>query len=262
MTDKVGPLVTALMGTTPARIRLRGVIKTAIEAWTNHLIQDDSPVPVIRDGHVRNHGMLSAWPSVSSMADELVRAAGLENRIQLQTRYDRLSSCRDAIRLTMQAFSDLKPVERSYPSITSTFPWGKTTERRVIDGLGVWLALPASCESAIEMLEEQIKQIEEAISQFEITRGRPRDEAAHQVAISLGRIFATVTGRKPTYSEDADGLHGDFTPLLRNVFNALGWNRTLRGPAEAAVNSISESYLQELNRPQFNGLGSLFSTVS
>jgi hypothetical protein len=76
-------------------------------------------------------------------------------------------------------------------------------------------------------------------------RGRSRNEAAYAVALELARLYAKVTGKRPTYAEGADGLSGEYTPALRNVFDALGWKKTnLRGPAEAARDAITEGDLE------------------
>jgi hypothetical protein len=73
-------------------------------------------------------------------------------------------------------------------------------------------------------------------------RGRPRDEAAYAFATALARLYALSTGKTPTFSKDADGFYGEFTPVLRDAFDHVGWrSRTLDDPANAAISSLTET---------------------
>ena len=72
--------------------------------------------------------------------------------------------------------------------------------------------------------------------------GRAKDEAAHRVAMEAAKLYAKVTGSKPTYSEGPSGVSGKYTPFLRDVYDAFGWTeRSLRTGAEAAISALEPS---------------------
>lgn len=123
-------------------------------------------------------------------------------------------------------------------------------ETRIIREIGIIEASTISLFALMQAASTELDRLEAKLEALNMgKRGAPRNEAAYAVALELARLYAKVTGRKPTYAEGPDGLSGEFTPALRNIFDALGLKAGLRGPATAARDAITdEDTKYEVNR--------------
>lgn len=71
---------------------------------------------------------------------------------------------------------------------------------------------------------------------------------ARIIALRFARFYARTTGQKPTFGISSTGTHPstDFGRLLEEVFSILKINASIRGPAEYAIEQITEQDI----RPQ------------
>ena len=86
---------------------------------------------------------------------------------------------------------------------------------------------------------------------------RAPDYYARAIALRLARLFARVTGQRPTYG--SSGVSGDpstsYSRALKQVFKLLGIKGGIRTHAEYAVAQITEEDL----KPQINSLTQLMN---
>lgn len=226
------------------------VVLSAIGLWTGEALVPGDPIPIFRDGKrvatIPQHSFepnrarvvaeasltedrseinrkIKALKSASGAADELIRA------LAAMTYMDRLSletKCEGIGQFGVRAAHD-------------------PLEIRLIHEIGPVVSAVVAASAVASTAKTEVGELEAELKKRETKPGRPRNEAAHAVARELARLYAAVTGKRPTYSEGPDGLSGQYTPALRDVFDALGWEATaLRGPAEAAIAGISEADTQ------------------
>ncbi|MBY0136348.1 hypothetical protein [Paracoccus yeei] len=261
MSNVESQIVHALARTSPERIAVERAIYSAVERWTGvQMTPGGKGIPKIRNGtvHLDSHSYTLLNEPRSRVIDQIMQEAAIEGKATLSARLDRLRACELAVRTALDAYANLEIAEQ-------VGPWpirrGRTVERRIIEAMDLWVAFPTASEAMLDTLAAKIADAEQKLAKFPSAPGRPRNEAAHRVALQLAHLYADVAGRKPTYSENRDGLHGDFTPALKALFDALGWKRiALRGPAEAAVAAIADEHIAELTRPK-SLFGGIFSSV-
>ena len=131
-------------------------------------------------------------------------------------------------------------------------------EGRVVTALGACNVARLGLDVIFVGLYQELTKMEQVIKDRDTSGpGRAKDEAAHLVALEAAKLYAKVTGKSPTYSEGPNGLSGQYTPFLRELYNAFGWKaRTLRTGATAAINSVKSS---DLEPPIMTGLGALLT---
>lgn len=180
-------------------------------------------------------------------AASILAASGALGKAELTSKIRQLTELEQLLRNVEISFAhtDLAKEERSILSIDSA-----NLEERMIAGVGLVHALPATVRVALSVVSRELRQLRAKSAEFENSRGRPRNQAAHKVARAVADFYITNRALMPTYSEDTNGLHGEFTPLLKDIFIALGWpNIALRGPAEAAIASITPEDFERLKYP-------------
>lgn len=250
MADALAPRAPATKG--PDFIRAEGAIRTAIRNWSGGHEADAEGLPVLREGKVYRHSVAFTDP-VKSVLSASVTPSDPEKK----KREERLERIAAAALSVVDAIVELPPEERSYIRCSEIPP---SIEGRVVNALGSDIALVQAAYQTAIAARQSIALQRKVWGGAKRKRGAPRHEAAYAVARELAKIYAKITGRPPTYSEDENGLSGEFTPVLRDVFDALGWQgRQLRGPATAAIKSVTEADLAFTAPMPFGGL---FSAVS
>jgi hypothetical protein len=227
-----------------AESRAEEVIYAALCNWTGEQVSNNTPIPIYRSG--RRVGeidktLLGHGNSVRS----IIKSAGLLKLPDLQSKIDQFE---DIISKAMALSNALNALEREdFYSLNFQFGerWYTEVDERVVSAVGYSNAAMISTAAISNAMAKSVLELKEEAKNRVSKPGRPRDEAAYKVAAQLAKLYAKVTGVRPTYSENSSGLSGEFTPVLGNVFAALGWeDRTLRGPAEEACKSVSEEDLQ------------------
>ncbi len=255
MTKDPSRVARALMGEkSPEEIAVERAIFSGVRKWTGEQASSESGIPIRRGDKIvyRHNTVLSGFDG--NMFSRLMQASQLRTAGHLRRRAKTIKECLSSIRTAASMFDqlDIEAKIGSWPQISSG-----ALECRVISAMGSWVAFPAAAQSVIESLETQLKQLDTEISSLRSGPGRPVDRAARQVAMELAKFYVEVTGKKPTYAEDGDGQYGDYTPVLKNVFIALGWEKlTLSGPAKAAVGEITDEYICSTSPPALFPFGS------
>ncbi|WP_347918183.1 hypothetical protein [Paracoccus marcusii] len=230
----------------PERIAAAEAIKEGIRRWSGGLYTDGPQLPVVRAGDIIEHFGSEANDPV----EQVLRGSVLPSEKRTAEDRERLAKLASSLRQCASACSAFEDAELR--KLAKGTRRGRTTEERVSFALDVEKALLASMTLLLEAAEERIALLDKKAEEQPRKRGRKKDTAVYTVAAALAQLYAKITGKRPTYSEGADGLSGEYTPVLRNVFDALGWKKTtLRGPEKAAVSAVTAAdlHLKELPPP-------------
>lgn len=239
------------------------VIYRALGRWTGQELKPGNPVPIVRDGKVV--GSIGAGLFGKDVVREVAEASLTELRAELLRKRDDLQALVAAIgdlnsSLSKMTGLELSRLEQLTGNIHHNALRGpKAVEERIIREIGSVFSALISCGALLSAAKEEIGRLDGELEKRNAGQGRPRNEAAHEVALRLAKLYARVTGKRPTYAAGPDGLSGDYTPVLREVFDALGWKKTdLRGPATKAIEAITEADL----RHEESTLDGLISALS
>lgn len=233
-----------------ARKCAKAVIYAALAQWTGIDFGEDAPIPIVRQGeHV---GSLGKGFFGSGPVEKVLNASLIDHKSDIEKKISELQAVAAAAEELIQALGKLSYGDRigldvsSKASLHNIESWGSLSfQERILREMGTVKATDIVTSTLVEGVSQRIEALQRDLAGRELKRGRPRNEAAHAVALELARLYAKVTGKSPTYSSGKDGLSGEYTPVLRDVFDALGWkDLDLRGPAENARDNISEADLR------------------
>ncbi|MBF9060755.1 hypothetical protein HKCCSP123_16360 [Rhodobacterales bacterium HKCCSP123] len=234
------------------RNRLEVVISTEIKHWTNLEVKPGDPVPVVRNG--QQVGTLRQTVLGYDPARALLNAALVDDEMEKKKAIEAFSRVGKASKALIRSLEAVKstgwtPSDPSAYRVLSDalLPADGTLAERIIRQVGIG----TSAEIAAHALIKLADGLEGQLANPPGKRGAKKNAAAYAVARELARLFARVTGEKPTFSVSKGVPAGQYTPALRAVFDALGWEKTdLKGPANDAVQSITDADLQHVkNRP-------------
>jgi len=136
-------------------------------------------------------------------------------------------------------------------------PKGAGPAERVVCAIGYLEALLISARGVARSVEKSLEVHGEQLGSKERQRGRPRIEARYRVALEFARLFARITGERPTYADGKHGPSGKFTPALRELFESLGWPEAdISGPAKEARDAITDEDLRTPEIAQRGGISS------
>lgn len=225
------------------RTKAKDAIYSALTRWVGETVHQDGAIPMVRDGK-RIGTLQQTILGQGREVDDIVAASKLKKASELRRLrddYNKLSKL--AVKLTNGLANldtmDLFKLGSAPRKVTYD------TETKVIRAIGTIPSLLISLPDLLAALEQQTNDIDKKLDTSGAALGRSRNEAAHGVALGLAKLYARVTGKRPTYSEGPNGLSGEYTPALRSVFDALGWKTvTLKSPAEAAISQITDEDLQ------------------
>lgn len=237
-------------------------IYSEIGRWTGIAVGPDGYIPIIRNG--KQVGTLPQTILTGSPVEKVTAASRIEHKSEIERKISALQSVIVSSAGLIEALGNMTYLDRAglearrWWARNSLRGEGAPLDERLLQEIG-WVNSAAIAARALSTTAEtQLGELQEELTKREVKPGRPRNEAAHAVARELALLYAKITGKRPTYAEGADGLSGDYTPALRNVFDALGWKKTgLRGPAQAAIEAVTEA---DLKYEEIKPLG-LFSTV-
>lgn len=125
--------------------------------------------------------------------------------------------------------------------------WSRTPEQRDAGG-------PSTVSAAIEAPEVIVPGVIELYQQLaheegSPRRGRPRNEAAYRVALTLAEVYVVGRGRRPTYGnrEDGKGPTGDYGRTVERVCGLLGIAVSdFTDYCREAIQSLSDERLAQL----------------
>lgn len=233
----------------PERIAAAEAIRKGIRRWSGGLYADGPQLPIIREGNIVKHFGSEA----SDPVEQVLKGSVLPPEKVSAGERERLAELAYSLGRCAKACAAFEDVELR--QLAKGTRRGRTTEERVSYALGVETALSASMTLLLEAAEERIADLDKKAEGQPRKRGRKRNGAAYAVAAALAQLYAKITGKTPTYSEGKDGLSGEYTPVLRDVYDELGWDKTaLRGPAETAIAGITRTDLHPKELPQPRGL--------
>jgi hypothetical protein len=237
-----------------ARSNAEDVIYSAISDWIGEKVTVDSPIPIYREG--KRVGEFDATMLGKNFTvGKIIDSADELNIRELQTKitdFEKIASMAEALNHALEKLeiTDFHALDFGYGETFS-----HDVDERVIKAIGRSQATLISSKLLASSLHREIDQMKKEFEQRGSRVGRPRDEAAYRVALGFAQLYAKVTGNFPKYSENRNGLSGPFTPRLRDVFVALGWeDRTLRGPAEKACGQITDADFEYARTRQSLGI--------
>ena len=224
------------------RSAAREAIYSALSQWTGEEVNEDSDVPVVRNGE--KVGQLTTGTVLrGSDVDRVVNASQNPNSSELKSKSAAIRRARDYAFEMLASMEHLSGYDFASISLNNK-GLRQDTSDRVIDAIGLQESVYKSANKFVAGADAELEKLEEKIANYPKSSGRPKNTAAHDVATELGRLYAKVTGKRPTYGEGKHGLSGEFTPVVRDVFDALGWEDVgLRGPIEAAIAAITDEDL-------------------
>lgn len=271
-TDEPSPVVKALCGSgskgdvdrdvaaiikkEQAIFDAKRVIYSAVSDWIGETVTEGSDVPIVRDG--KTVGYLPKDLFGSDQVEKVTSASKTESKREFENKVERFAKVTAAADALMNSLNKLSHLERATLNY-GPFEFSRKTnlpvEERIVREIGYLYSALIACSSLKSQSETAQK---DALRELEIRRtgvGRPRNYAAYAVALELARLYAKVTGKRPTYSEDPNGVSGEYTPALRDVFDSLGWGDiSLSGPAEAAKSMITD---EDLDHPKIGPMGGI-----
>lgn len=225
------------------------VIFASLSAWTGFPCRQGAPVPVVRDGEVvaeLQGTIANTLAGITCPAAAILQQAFVPSVQTLKGQKQEVTALLQSLEATLDGIRQIS--FSSSASLTRTWderdgPTNKDAD--VVHAVGLQEAANIALHGMAVNCRRQLRHIEYQLEGLEGRPGRPRDIAAYRVAEGFGKLYAQVTGRRPTYGEGPDGMAGEFTPALRDLFNALGWRgRSLRGPATEAINAITDDIIK------------------
>lgn len=245
-----------------AIIRSEEAIYSEISRWTGIQVSRGDRIPMVRDG--RKVGEIPESLLTKSPVSRVSNASLIEYSTEIKRKISAFRAILRSSEEFFKALGDLTYLDRATLQNEEVWPGGATAkmdsslESRIIREVGTLASAELSMLSLFHAAQKQIENLEAELENRKTNRGRPRNEAAYAVARELALLYAKVTGKRPTYAESQDGLSGEFTPALREVFDALGWKETsLKNYAQDAVESVTETDM----RYEEKGFEGLFSSV-
>ena len=107
----------------------------------------------------------------------------------------------------------------------------------------------------LKALEDRLAELEDQKTKFWNLKHRAPDYYARAIALRLAKLFARVTGERPTTGTSAitGEVSTSYTRALEEVFEFLTIKSNVRTPAEWAVSQLTEDDL----KPETETMGSL-----
>lgn len=255
--------VSAFEAKQQALIAADEVIFSVLGRWTGTTIKRGDDIPIVRDGATVGTLVNPAWASCP--VKRITDASLIEHKAEIDRKISDFEGVADAADALVKALARMSLFNRFELDNSGSSPYrnvlsdGKAPlEERIISEIGIVsaarIAALALTANAVGYASDWKKELKKRKRK----PGRPRNEAAHAVARELALLYAKVTGKRPTYSEGADGLSGEYSPALRDVFDALGWRDTgIKGPAQAAIGALTEADMKH----EEMALSGLFSSA-
>ena len=170
---------------------------------------------------------------------DIIRAASTENRAKIKRRQKKVE----------QDIANIKKVliflgTSGFNSLSSKFGQEMKSEDQTLCAVILAIGDVRSARIGLKLIVAGMYRFHQSMNEQldeigSVGPGRQKKAAAHKVAEVTAKAFANVTGERPTYSEKKGDVFGKFTPLLQEVFEILGIKAGLKGPAEAARDSIT-----------------------
>lgn len=245
------------------RSKAKQVIYDHITNWVGRTISPGEKIPVVRNGKEVGefHGAgLAMFLDSSDPVDRVLDAA--EKQIspkQLKAKLSRLQKAEQNARKFIASFQEFTSTEwaligcRGADELPSELK--ARTEYRVLEAVHYSVAAPISVQVLCEGIKKEISDLQQALDSFPKKPGRRRDEKRYQVALGLAKLYARITGNRPTYSQNENGLHGEYSPALGDLFACYRWT-SIKSQAEYARDCITE---EDFEYPKMYPMGSILA---
>ncbi|WP_133065713.1 hypothetical protein [Mameliella alba] len=190
----------------------RTVILRAIETWTGHGLDEVGGLPIVRDGH-----FLGYDSGLAAMLTDPIQTVTFgiwtEDSSALLARLKEYKRLRNSL-IQVQSLLTNMDLAARLRIRRASHPESGSLQEKIINSLGSQEAVLFSTRQLISEIDREINSLEREIYSRGTMRGRPRIEARYRVAEQFAKLFAKVTGERPTFSEGPDGLSGKFSPKL------------------------------------------------
>lgn len=256
-------IVHALLG-----IQLYGVQKEAadficasVSKWTNTQYEKGYTLPIMKDGECIKPATPTPSGENPREIDEVLLAAQLENRTDLKARIARIEALEKSLMAFRSTLNALTPDEIARLDLVQP-NWEWDTNVRVVSALGLGAAFNASIAASSTSIKRILREEREKLAKVAKSRGRARSEAAYGVALTFAQLYSIVTGKRPTFAENENGLHGEFTPYLADLFKIFGWGeKSMKRPAEEALKSLDYEAIRSARIGKIGLMGSFLNSL-
>lgn len=244
----------------------RDLVFRAVEDWTGHAVDEFGALPIVRNGIFQGYTSSLADMMLGGAVNAVGRSVWADDTKALKDRKETFERLIKAISQVQEHLNELKLDEAWRLNIAAPsnsrklmaephLPHEWSLEEKVIFSVGYLESAKISLDALTASARQTVGETEKQVSQRPKLRGRPRSEAKYATALEFARLYYRLTGEVPTYSEGTDGLSGKFTPWLRGLFNAIGWNgASLEEPAKAAIAAVEAEMDEPPESPDIAGL--------
>lgn len=231
------------------------VIFDALSCWTGTKVEPGSSrIPCMRNGqivgHLRQGTLLTDGP-----VDVVLRGVKTAQRTDLEIRKKLLTEVSKLAESLQLSMGEMEP--EMLPFLDRSVR-GKSPDPivRAIRAIGVSQVTLTACNDMVSAANSTIEKIDLELDSRPKRLGRRPNEAAYEVVFQLAKLYAKVTGEKPTYAFSENGPAGEFTPVAQKVLTVLnrGPTTSLRGAIDAAIAQLTKADMhppQEINRNYF-----------
>lgn len=217
-----------------ARTNAKEVIYAAASKWVGKELNTGDGIPTLRNGEetgTLSDTLLGGVKEVEAILNASVDLNAKELQEQITHLTDlqkKAEAFRDALAIT-----DLGSLAKANYAARRSH---SNLEGRVLNALGfskaAYISADALSKGLISPLAEKTLELEK----LQPAKGRPENRKAISVAQKAGIFYTTVTGKQPTNGDGRNGLSGEFTPFLRDLYDAFGWkSRSLTAGIKAAM---------------------------
>ncbi|SIS59088.1 hypothetical protein [Paracoccus saliphilus] len=236
----------------------REVIYASVANWSGHDINRGDKLPIVREDKIV-HWIGSPYASLDPIED-IIGAARLKPRSALMAEQKQLSRLIKVLEEAQRIFYAVE-VENSWHLDRTWTAGARTlgTNVDIVHALGLASALSISVHGIIHNIRQRLREVDRELESHSHGPGRPENKPAHEVTKKFVLLYVAVTGRRPSCSTSDGMFFGDFSPMLRDLFDALGWVKTkVEGPAEKAIAAIPDDYANRFEPEKTGHLGGFF----
>lgn len=226
-----------------ARIKAEKVIYEHASKWADVSLSVGDPIPIIRDNQKVGEMSSTTLGGVAEVekiltASQELKTNDIKNRL---TELKTLQADAEALRDKLAEFDPFLLAA----AVSDARDMHKDLSGRIIKALGADNAAFFGLDILSVGLHKQVMKLESELqNRGSIGPGRPKNKAAHDVAIAAAKFYTKMTGKWPTHGESPDGLTGEYTPFLKDLYIAFGWPKlSLRPGIDAAINSTNHDDL-------------------
>lgn len=230
-----------------ARIAVRDVILASAGKWVGAELSD-LRFPIVRNSEVVR--WLDASES-SRFVDGIIYAGMVPPIAVLKTEKQQLERLLTALESVVRSLDEIDiEFSSALHGTWSDQGWSYGEPVDIIHAVGLTTALDVSIHGTITNVRRRLLAVDAELSAQPRNVGNKPNRPAYAAAKSFAELYAAMLGAAPTLSVSDSMYTGKFSPALRDLFDAFGWEKTdIRGPAKAAIEAISADYIRSFEPP-------------